>query len=341
MTISALEIGRIQGAAEFASINAIARKHQLAWATVKRAIGYKGPTIRKSRAVPLPIKRRRNIVAQLAKKRIEKNGRQYPVYCTANAIRKELERKRIFASKPTVVRDLHAMDMDCLVRCRVPSREPKVLDARRKFCSNWLPKRRTFKFIVWSDEHTISMNDHTSRTMWVSKDDQVIPRERQRLHNVPRVMVWAAVGVGFKSPIVMFPEKTVDADGIRSTFRLDASRYVRRCLSPIASELDTKRRIFQQDGAKPHQNNHVREYFGRKGIQHIADWPPYSPDLNMIEYVWADLNERVAERHPRTMQELQAAIKAAWDSIPQMAINTTCKGFENKLKEVLAKNGHC
>ena len=93
--------------------------------------------------------------------------------------------------------------------------------------------------------------------------------------------------------------------------------------------------------AKPHQNNRVRDYFIKKGIEYVDRWPPYSPDLNMIELVWPLLNERIAQRHPSSMPELQTAIKAAWKSISVEEINAICSGFRGKLKEVFAKGGCC
>ena len=109
----------------------------------------------------------------------------------------------------------------------------------------------------------------------------------------------------------------------------------------VTAELLKHQRIFQQDGAKPHQTNRVRDYLGRKGVPYIPDWPPYSPDLSMVERVWPLLDERVSQLHPTSMRDLMSAISAAWDSIKQSEINATCSGFHGKLKEVRAKGGRC
>lgn len=180
--------------------------------------------------------------------------------------------------------------------------------------------------------------EHRWVKICLGEHDEVIPRERRRLHNIPRIMVWAAVGIGFKSGVVMFPQKTA---GGETSFCLNANGYVRRCLNPIVAKVSAQRRIFQQDGARPHQNNHVRDYLRKKDVMYIEDWPPYSPDLNMIEYVWPLLNARISELQPVTMQELKAAIPKAWANIPQQEIDAVCKGFRNKLNEVLRNNGRC
>ena len=79
----------------------------------------------------------------------------------------------------------------------------------------------------------------------------------------------------------------------------------------------------------------------RASIEVMEVWPPYSPDLNMIELVWPLLNKRVAVRHPNTLDELTAAIKSAWVSITQGEIDAICSGFVQKVLEMHQNNGHC
>ena len=44
--------------------------------------------------------------------------------------------------------------------------------------------------------------------------------------------------------------------------------------------------IFMQDGASSHTARVVKKGFNDKGIK-VLDWPPYLPDLNPIENLWA------------------------------------------------------
>ena len=43
--------------------------------------------------------------------------------------------------------------------------------------------------------------------------------------------------------------------------------------------------IFMQDNASIHNANVVKKWFADMNIP-VVDWPPYSPDLNPIEYIW-------------------------------------------------------
>jgi transposase len=62
--------------------------------------------------------------------------------------------------------------------------------------------------------------------------------------------------------------------------------------------------IFMQDGAGIHRARIIKQWFSEEGIE-LMDWPPYSPDLNPIENLWALLKEAIHKKYP----ELEFATK--------------------------------
>lgn len=72
--------------------------------------------------------------------------------------------------------------------------------------------------------------------------------------------------------------------------------------------------VYADDNASPHSSHAVTELMGSLGIQSV-NWPPYSPDLNLIENCWALLKKRVYNNGSRTFQteaEIEAVIEEEW-----------------------------
>ena len=71
--------------------------------------------------------------------------------------------------------------------------------------------------------------------------------------------------------------------------------------------------IFQEDGDGSHGNasaeNPAREMKDAMNLDYIDDWPPHSPDLNLIENVWRIIKSRVKKHKAKTAEELRAAIE--------------------------------
>ena len=68
---------------------------------------------------------------------------------------------------------------------------------------------------------------------------------------------------------------------------------------------------FLQDRDPKHKSLLVRTWLLTHGIQCI-DFPPYSPDLNPIEHLWADMARRVEKRPAASMEELLDIVAEEW-----------------------------
>ena len=350
--------GLIQGefAARHTTPEALSRKWGRSPTTIADALAFKDAPkiVRKPRAVSQHVQARRRGVVALADKTTLVDGKEYPVHCTNANIRKNLPPVLQPKSRSTICKDLAAEGMVSRVRKRVPTRDPATHAVRLIFCKGWSkPSMRNKMWrLCFSDEHILSVNDHTSRRMYVHKGGRsAIPRERKRLQNIYRIMVWACCGVGFKSELVLFPQAPAapPGDGRKKkekfTFRLTAKSYVRKCLSPVVGALAAQGRIFQQDGASPHGRGadkaRATKFLVSKGVEFIKRWPPHSPDLNEQEHVWPLLNARVAAYHPTTLAQLKVAARKAWAGISQNEIDKICGGFRGAVDRTRKAGGRC
>jgi len=108
--------------------------------------------------------------------------------------------------------------------------------------------------------------------------------------------------------------------------------------------LTTRKVYIIEDNASPHTkarrwSKEERERYG--GAIICIDWPPNSPDLNRIERIWDPLKDEFETL--RRTQLARIAIKQrlteSWVNLPQEKIDSECKRFRGKLRQVLECDG--
>ena len=95
---------------------------------------------------------------------------------------------------------------------------------------------------------------------------------------------------------------------------------------------------FLQDNAPQHKSVLVRAWLFNNGIQCI-DFPPYSPDLNPIENLWADLARRVEKFQCETMEELQDRVAEQWKKTPRTLLRTLARSMPERCQAVIEAKG--
>lgn len=70
-------------------------------------------------------------------------------------------------------------------------------------------------------------------------------------------------------------------------------------------------------------------------------WPAQSPDLNLIEALWMDMETELGETWGRVgdIEVLEACLKAAWESIPQERLDSLIRGMPARLQAVIDAEG--
>lgn len=164
--------------------------------------------------------------------------------------------------------------------------------------------------------------------------ERPIARVTKSRFNVPSVMIWAAIGYNYRTPLVFIVKQKSEDEGKK--LGVNAQRYVRCCLLKLFSQPNPipAGRVFMQDGARCHVAKQSLAYLERKGQRLMVNWPPYSPDLNPIELLWAELDRRIAERVPTSVEELKRIAQEEWMAIPTTLINDFVIHFQRRLRAV-------
>jgi hypothetical protein len=265
--------------------------------------------------------------------RIQVVGREFP---SASSIRRRLADDGVAVSKTTVLRDCAARGIRCRVRAKVADNSDERNANRVELARAML--RTNLRGYIFCDETWCNTNDNTCRTELVPPGETATPRQFMK-HPKCKLMVWAAIGVGYKSELVIFPR-----DEERDSISVNADAYEAHCLPHIRRALDEpaprrgnqRQKTFVQDNARPHLR--AGRILESEGFT-VAKWPPYSPHLNPIERLWALLHQKIAEKRPQTDAHLTRVARQVWNSIDQETIDQYVLAFPGWLRKCVRLKG--
>ncbi|KAJ3518197.1 hypothetical protein NMY22_g13810 [Coprinellus aureogranulatus] len=71
--------------------------------------------------------------------------------------------------------------------------------------------------------------------------------------------------------------------------------------------------IFQQDNDPKHKSKLATNWFRQQNIE-LLPWPPSSPNMNILEHAWDEVDCRIQRREvqPRNLEELWVALQEEW-----------------------------
>jgi hypothetical protein len=100
---------------------------------------------------------------------------------------------------------------------------------------------------------------------------------------------------------------------------------------------------FQQDNDPTHKvAAEVIEGYNKSNgcsVQLLPNWPPSSPDLNLIENVWAYVQARVNEKGCTTFEEFKAEVKAQFKAVPKHMLSNLFMSMPKRIKQVIELGG--
>lgn len=163
--------------------------------------------------------------------------------------------------------------------------------------------------MIFSDETYIDV-DVKGRSQYVRREKKAPIRDAHTTSHRPyrqRLLFWGCFsGTGNHGCLV------------HQAGTMNAPKYIevlRRNLLPHISNTFRRRGLcyFMQDNAPCHKAKSTMEFCRQQGLR-LLDWPPYSPDLNPIENVWAALKREIHKSPCATVEEVKCKAQEAWQS---------------------------
>ena len=196
--------------------------------------------------------------------------------------------------------------------------------------------------ILFTDEKLFTIEESSNRQndRIISHSSDTIPEEVRYVTRIQKplsVMVWAGVsGIG-RTPLVFVPQGA----------KINSISYRELILEPVVKDISQsmfsgKDFLFQQDGAPSHTSKLTQAWLRENIPDFIAkeEWPPYSPDLNPMDYsIWSILESKACANSHTSIDSLMTSLNREWGKIPQETLRAAVEAFPRRLKAVIQKKG--
>ncbi|PKY25042.1 hypothetical protein RhiirB3_439825 [Rhizophagus irregularis] len=74
-------------------------------------------------------------------------------------------------------------------------------------------------------------------------------------------------------------------------------------------------------------------------LKKISEWPSNSPDLNLIENLWAIIKSKVEKRMPNNLDDLENFMIEEWENIPENALINFSSSMRRRCELIIENNG--
>ena len=82
----------------------------------------------------------------------------------------------------------------------------------------------------------------------------------------------------------------------------------------------------------------VKTFLHNQGIT-CLEFPPYSPDLNPIENLWADMDKRMQDRLADTKEEMEQVVQQVWAETTVKQCRKLARSMPKRIKQVIERGG--
>ena len=214
---------------------------------------------------------------------------------------------------------------------------------------DWI--REQWECVIWSDECAVKKNSDTKQ-VWVfrrqTKSEKYNPKNVQpkaRDGDVSQ-MVWGCFIGKMLGPIALI-------DGTVNTIL-----YIDILTEKLVPFIDaialdgTTNTVFQQDNASSHVSKKAREWLQTSALAHgytIMNWPPNSPDMNLIEHLWKHLKQELHQQYPDTFNlrgslnvvrtKLKERLTEIWWKIGEGILDTLVESMPRRVQALIAAKG--
>jgi len=201
---------------------------------------------------------------------------------------------------------------------------------RLEFCQDMLLKGpEYYNRIIWTDETMVKSHPNGEVTFYrafVTDDPYIQPR----IQNSFGVMFWGAMSRYAYGPLRV----------CQGT--INGAEYLQLLKDVVIPEIQAApfQAIYQQDNAPAHKKREVMAFLNAQEFETLK-WPPQSPDLSPIEWVWNVLKMKIKAMNPRPRGKsaIVEVVLKLWDEFEDEMRIKIVDTFQRRLEQCVARKG--
>jgi len=193
--------------------------------------------------------------------------------------------------------------------------------------------------ILFTDEKIFTIeafHNHQNDRLW-AKDSPLSDHIVTHSQHPKSLMVWAGICATGKTPLIFVNP------GVKINKEYYLNEILQRVVQPWArSHFGQREWIFQQDSAPAHKAKEVQDWCTNHfpGFIRASEWPPYSPDLNPMDYsVWSILEARACAKPHKSLESLRRSLEREWSKLSVQELRRICENFSVRLKLCIKAGG--